>query len=103
VLTINADTTVTATFNQPPMVMMGLVPYATIQAAYAAAPAETTLKVRDQLFNADLLFDGAVNLIFLGGYNTTWDEPAAGNTTVNGSVTVSGASGSVTVNNLIIE
>lgn len=105
VFTITANADVIATFNQIPMVKVGLDFYATIQAAYDAALSMggSTLWARDQTFAEDLLFDEEKNVTFIGGYNATWDEPVAGNTIINGILTIVGARGSVTISNLIIE
>jgi len=99
VFTIAADSSVIATFNPSPLVMLpGPVFYATIQDAYSAAAADAVLKVRNQTFSENLVFNGA-NVTFDGGYDATW--AAGGYTTIHGDVTVT--TGGVTVNKMTIE
>jgi hypothetical protein len=73
--------------------------YATIQDAYNACSEGAVLKGRDQAFTEDLVFSRAVNVIFEGGNDATWN--VVGNTTINGTVTM--ADGGITISNLIIQ
>jgi len=99
---LNGNTSVTATFDYKQLVMMpGPTYYATIQDAYNACVEGTVLKGRDQTFTEDLVFDKTANVTFEGGNNVSW--AVVGDTTINGTVTMGGASGgSVTISNMII-
>jgi hypothetical protein len=100
VFNITADTTVTAIFDLPQLVMLpGPVYYASIQTAYNAAAADAVIKLRDQTFIENLVFDSA-NVTFDGGYEETWTN-ATGFTTINGDVTI--AAGGVTISNMIVQ
>jgi len=99
VFNITADSGVTATFDPSPLVMLpGPFFYATIQDAYSAAVADAVLKVRNQTFSENLVFNGA-NVTFDGGYDALW--AVGGFTTIHGDVTIT--NGGITVSNMIIE
>ena len=92
---------ITATFNQKQRVMMpGPVYYASIQSAYTACTAGTVLKLRNETFSQDLLFDIEKDVTLDGGCDATWTPVVDGFTEIIGSLTI--AAGSVTVSGLSI-
>jgi hypothetical protein len=98
---MSSPVSVTATFNASTnqfVMLPGPVYYATIQEAYTAAAADAVLKVRNQTFTENLVFNG-VAVTFDGGYDAGWSK--VGDTTIDGDVTI--ADGSVTVSNMIIQ
>jgi len=99
-ITMDANKTVTATFNFKPQVMMpGPTYYATVQDAYNAVSGSTVIKVRNLTFAEDLVFNLPMDVTLDGGYDDTW-ATQAGSTNVSGTVTIE--AGSLTVNNLSI-
>jgi hypothetical protein len=97
--TLNGNTDVTATFSHKPLVMMpGPMYYASIQDAYNAVTGTTILKLRDQTFTENLVFNLAMDVTFDGGYDFAWAQ--IGSTSINGTVTIE--NGSVTANYLTI-
>ena len=96
---LNADTSVSATFNLRQLVMSsGPKYFATIQDAYDASSGGL-IKMRGQVFNEDLLFSLPIRLSMNGGMSDLWNQ--VGYSYVKGSLKIS--NGSVTISNLIIQ
>ncbi len=99
-VTINAITSVTATFNAMPLVRLpGPIYYATIQEAYDNSSNGDSIAIRDQTFSENLVLGRSINVLLDCGKDATWNT--TGYTTVNGSLTV--VNGGVTINNLLIQ
>lgn len=102
--TMNADKTVTATFATAFKVRIsaGATPdHPSIQDAYTAAASGAVIRAQNYLFQESLLFNRAIPVSLIGGYNSTYTANTGGYATVSGSVTVAG--GSVIVDKLIIK
>jgi hypothetical protein len=98
-VTVSGLTEVTATFTGQQLVKNGTSYYPSMQEAYNAALEGAILQGRIQTFTENLDFNKSVNVAFNGGYDATW--AVTGYTTINGSVTMTG--GSVTISNVIIQ
>lgn len=102
--TMNANKTVTATFATAFKVRISAgatLDHPSIQDAYAAAASGAVIRAQNYLFQESLLFNRAIPVSLIGGYNSTYTANTGGFATVAGTVTV--ASGSVIVDKLIIK
>jgi hypothetical protein len=98
-ITMDASKNVTAVFTIKPLVKLpDNSTYATMQDAYNAASEGAVILGRDLSFSENLDFNRGLNVTFTGGNDATW--AVTGYTTVNGSITVT--SGSLTVSNVIV-
>lgn len=98
---VSSLTAVTADFTAKQLVRVGDNYYASMQDAYNNAGEGAVLKGSIETLFEHLNFNLAPNITFDGGYDATWVKVVDANTTVSGSVTLSG--GSVTISNLVIE
>ncbi len=100
-LTLNNNTTVTATFTPQPLAQLvgSVTPYLSLSDAYGNASNGSELKLRDVILSGDSHLNKAIDVTIKGGY-------AADFTTVDGYTTLQGIfsleQGSAIVNNLII-
>jgi len=101
-LTLNVDTTITATFTAFPLVRVTDNPsdFFSLHEAYSSASDGSTLKVRNVLLTENLNYERPVNVTLKGGLESDF-------ATVNGYTYLQGflmvALGSLTVDNLIIK
>ena len=103
-VTMNADTSVTATFIVNPLVMLpGPTPsyFATIQDAYIAAADGTIIKLTANTFTEDLVFGRPVSVTLEGGLSTADYTTVTGVTAVHGSLSFT--NGTVNVKGISIE
>ncbi len=101
-LLMNTRHDVTAVFAQEDTAwLLGGDKYNSIAGAYAAAGSSATIRVRDKQLNEVLQLNRGINVKLLGGYDNGYSM-ASGVTTINGSVTIGGTSGEVTLSNFVI-
>ena len=101
-VTLNADTAITALFNslQPVrLVSASVTAYPSLQTAYNAAAGGDTILGLTQTLNEDLNFNRDIAITVTGGYDDNYTSPVSV-TTINGTLTISG--GTVTVANLAL-
>jgi len=97
---MNSPTSITATFTAQPFVKLPGGNYASMMEAYIAATDGQTMQLRDQIFTENLDFNRAIQVKLDGGWNTDFTA-VTGNTTINGTVTVT--DGGITISNVIIQ
>jgi hypothetical protein len=104
-ITLNNNTSVTATFVPIFKIVGDTTPYQSLQSAYDSAIAQnlTSPVLMSRNFQVDGSFDlhGVINVILLGGYTDTGFTTATDYTTLNGSISVT--DGSLVVDRLIIK
>ena len=101
-LTMNADRSVTASFNQLPiMVKLGAALFGSLHSAYFAANEGNTILAMEREYNEGLFLDRGIDIILRGGYDSSFNSNKGRYTTINGRLVVS--SGSLVVENLIIK
>lgn len=89
-ITLNADTSLTAGFQRDVehRVIIGTNYYPSVQAAYDAAGTGAVLKLWGVQFDENLLFGRSIGITLLGGFNDSYTL-VTGETTINGTVTIS--------------
>ena len=75
--------------------------YSTIQAAIDAAETESVIKILQGTYDEDLLLNSAKNLILSGGWDSTFSTQTS--TTNIYSLTIADDSGTVEIDNLVLQ
>jgi PKD repeat protein len=102
VLTMNADTTVTATFDicPNPPVKIGATYYSTPQQAYNAADNGDIIQIQGVRFVENLNIYRNISVTLEGGYSCDYTE-IIGETRLKGAMTIS--KGTLTIGNFVVE
>ena len=102
-VTMNAARTVTATFGSAANARIGVLDYATLLAAYGAAPAGATVLMKNIVFAEDVVMApaSAATIYSLKGGFTDFAGAAAGYSTIKGSLKV--RNGKLIVDHLMIK
>lgn len=101
--TVTAATAVMAVFDLKPVKLssgLSTLYYSSLSEAYNLSAGGDTIQLKSGTITADLLFNLDIPIVIEGGYDANYTAPD-GVTTVAGSLTV--ASGTVTVSNLVIQ
>jgi len=75
--------------------------YSTIQAAIDAAETESVIKILQGTYDEDLLLNSAKNLILSGGWDSTFSTQTS--TTNINSLTIADNSGTVEIDNIVLQ
>lgn len=99
-ITMSADKTVTATFNQATLLQIGGSPYATLQEAYNAVSVSEVIQLLDNSVAGTLNANKNVTVALKGGYDTGY-AINTGTTTLTAPLTVQ--LGSVIIDRIVIK
>ena len=106
---ISASKNVTATFTSTDCATKDVknantsVYYNTVQSGYSAAQSTHAILMRAIAFLEDLLLNNTNAVVLKGGYDCDYNSNNGSYTTINGKLTISGGTGRVTVEKLIVK